>query len=332
MLSRWGLSVGVIEILSKRFSERYDVVAVSNRKNQFVRLADMLFTIFKHRKQTKVVIIDSYSSLAFWYLWLAAMLCRLLRLPYMPILHGGNFPARLISSPRASRMVFKNALMNVSPSKYLQETFTKAGFQVAYIPNTVDISLYPFKMRHTAKPHILWVRSFHEIYNPVMAVKVLALIKVRFPEATLCMVGGDKDGSLQVVKDAASKLGIDSSIKYAGFVKKEDWIALSKDYDLFINTTNFDNQPVSVIEAMALGFPIVSTNAGGVPYLIDDGGNGILVNKDDAEGMAQALFNIIDDATICEKLSIEARKKAESLDWNEVQHLWWNLLDKSMKV
>ena len=55
-------------------------------------------------------------------------------------------------------------------------------------------------------------------------------------------------------------------ITITGILRKAEWIELSKDYDVFINTTNVDNMPVSVIEAMALGMPIVSTNVGGIPF------------------------------------------------------------------
>ena len=60
-------------------------------------------------------------------------------------------------------------------------------------------------------------------------------------------------------------------------MKKSSWINLSKDCDIFINTTNYDNMPISVIEAMALGLPIVSTNAGGLKYFHDDGEDALLV-------------------------------------------------------
>src|SRR5690606_31616955 len=93
--------------------------------------------------------------------------------------------------------------------------------------------------------------------------------------ASLCMVGPDTDGSLSQVKALAKQLKV--SVKFTGKLTKSEWNQLSKEYNIFINTTNFDNMPVSVIEAMALGLPVVSTNVGGLPYLITDGVDGMLV-------------------------------------------------------
>jgi len=79
------------------------------------------------------------------------------------------------------------------------------------------------------------------------------------------MVGPDKDSSLGEAKDLAKQLGVAESVTFTGVLPKAQWHQLSEKFDIFINTTNIDNMPVSIIEAMALGLPIVSTNAGGLP-------------------------------------------------------------------
>ena len=327
MMSKHGGSVGVIETLSQRFAARHTVVAVSDKKSQAIRLLHMLYTIFKHRKVCQVVLIDSYSTMAFWYTYLAAWLCRRLTIPYIPILHGGMFPSRLQQSPRSTRKVFSNAYANVSPSRYLKEAFEKEGYQVQFIPNSIDLEAYSFIERSHLKPTLLWVRSFHEIYNPQMAVEVLNLACKKYPEATLCMVGGDKDGSMGKVQQLAKEHDLAKQVKFTGFISKTEWIALSKDYDIFINTTNADNQPVSLIEAMALGFPIISTNPGGVPFLVNEGKDALLVDVDDAIGMSEAIFSLLENEGKAKSLSQHSREKAETFAWSHVQHSWWKLLE-----
>ena len=54
---------------------------------------------------------------------------------------------------------------------------------------------------------------------------------------------------------------IRKNVIFQGRLTKHEWVELSYNYDIFINTTNYDNQPISVIESMALGLPIISTNA-----------------------------------------------------------------------
>src|SRR5690606_8649342 len=102
----------------------------------------------------------------------------------------------------------------------------------------------------------------------------------------------------------------------------------SKDYNVFINTTNFDNMPVSVIEAMALGLPVVSTNVGGMPYLIDDGEDGLLVAPNDKMAMTDAICLLFEDVVRTEARVVRARNKVESFDWSRVKGLWEALLGR----
>ena len=104
------------------------------------------------------------------------------------------------------------------------------------------------------------------------------------------MVGPDKDGSLSVVKQKATDLDVLDSIYFTGRLSKKEWISKSCDFSFFINTTNADNTPVSVMEAMALGFPVITTNVGGIPYLFINGVEGIQVPANDANAMADAII------------------------------------------
>jgi len=270
MLSKHGGSVSMIETLAPKLSEYYRLVAFSSKKNQISRLLEMLKAIWVYRGKVDVVLIDSYSTRAFWYTVAAAFFSRMLKIPYIPILRGGDFPNRLGNSPYWCRFVFNHSAANVSPSMYLEEHFTKAGFKVVYIPNFLPIDAYHFKERKVAKPKILWVRAFHTIYNPVMAIDVLARLVQHYPDAELCMVGSDSDGSRALVESRAEELGMTKHLRLTGVLSKKAWTELSSEYDIFINTTDFDNMPVTIIEAMALGLTVVSTNAGGLPYLLND--------------------------------------------------------------
>lgn len=287
----------------------------------------MMFSICKWRRKVSIVLIDTYSSRAFWYAYNIASLCKLLKIPYIPILHGGDFPNRLNKSKNASKMIFSNSLVNVSPSIYLKEHFENSHFKVKYIPNFLEMSSYPVYNRQRIKPRLLWVRSFHKLYNPLLAIEILAALKEKFPSACMCMVGPDKDGSLTLARNRANELGIKDSITFTGLLEKKDWIEISLDYDIFVNTTNFDNMPISVIEAMALGLPIISTNVGGLPYLIEDGKEGILVPPDSVDGFVSAIDKIISDNQLANELVSNARLKAESFDWKKIAPQWKEIID-----
>jgi len=168
------------------------------------------------------------------------------------------------------------------------------------------------------------VRSFSKIYNCELAVKILKALQEEEIPATLCMVGPDSDGSLADVKALAKKLEV--NVTFTGKLSKADWIALSNDYTIFINTTNFDNMPVSVIEAMALGLPVISTNVGGIPYLIEHNQEGILVPPDSVTEFVAAIKQVASDSDLYERIITYARKKVEAYDWNLVKLQWKELL------
>ena len=308
-------------------NEGHTVICSSDKTNKIFRLLAMCYTIIRHRKTTAVVLIDTFSTSNFYYALITSQLARILALKYIPILHGGNLPHRLKHSEFLSTLIFKYAVQNVSPSLYLAHEFRKYKFETVYIPNTIPIAEIPFKFRTNLAPKLLWVRAFDKIYNPAMAIKVLAILRKNHENASLCMVGPDKDGSLNQAKELANQLGVANSVTFTGVLPKKQWHQLSENYAIFINTTNIDNMPVSVVEAMALGLPVVSTNAGGLPYLIENGVDGLLIPVKDVNKMAEAIETLLSNAEKAGELSRNARKKAEQFDENTVKMQWHKLLE-----
>lgn len=303
----------------------YKVYSASSKKNVLFRLIHMLWICFKYRNQADYVLIDTYSTLNFYYAYFVSQLCRILKLKYLPILHGGNLPNRLIKSPKLSKAIFKNAYLNVAPSLYTQSNFEAFGFNnTICIPNSIEIKNYPFKERTLDNIRLLWVRSFSKIYNPLLAIKILKAFNDKNINAKLCMVGPDGDESIQDAKKYADKLGVE--VSFTGKLSKKEWIKLSEDYNIFINTTNLDNMPVSVIEAMALGLPIVSTNVGGLPFLIKHDKTGLLVEPNSVVSFVESIKRIIDSPSHTNKIIKDARTHVEQLDWGVVKKQWINVL------
>ncbi|MEZ4874028.1 MAG: glycosyltransferase family 4 protein [Flavobacteriaceae bacterium] len=219
------------------------------------------------------------------------------------------------------------AKTNIAPSKYLLDIFQKAGYSnTIYIPNTIELKNYPFTQRQAVLPKLLWVRSFAQIYHPLLAVKVFERLRGLYQVATLCMVGPDKDGSLEECKNYAKAKNL--PVVFTGKLEKNEWIALSQAYDIFINTTNFDNTPVSVIEAMALGLPIISTRVGGIPYLLDHKKDALLLPPNDVEAFVDAIVFLCNHTPEVKNLSKKAREKVAQFDWEIVKHLWFEVLGK----
>jgi phenylacetate-CoA ligase len=307
--------------------ENYKVIIVSSQVNKFMRLMDMARTVIKYRKSIDCVLIDTFGSSNFYFAVTISQIARIYNLPYIPILRGGNLPNRLKKNPFFTKLLFKYSYRNVSPSNFLKVELEKVGYQGFLIPNTIEIENYKFKLRDTYTPKILYVRAFHQIYNPTMAVKVLYEIKKEYPEATLCMIGPPMDSSFEETKQLAKELGVQNSIRYTGVLSKKEWHTLSENYDVFINTTTVDNTPVSVMESMAMGLPVVSTNVGGIPYLLEDKVDAFLVPSNDHKAMSHTIIDIIRKKNDVDKVVVNARKKVELFDWTEVRRLWIDTLN-----
>ncbi|TYA71435.1 glycosyltransferase family 4 protein [Seonamhaeicola marinus] len=319
-------TVSTIDTLSRYFKgEGFYVKTASSKSNKIIRLADMLWHIIINRKTTDYVLIDTYSTLNFYYAYVCGRLCKLLNLRYVPILHGGDLPKRLRKSPKLSKKLFRNAFINVAPSKYLFTKFKEEGVHnLVFIPNTIEINNYIYQERSIKDIRLLWVRSFSKIYNPGLAIEIVSDLKNEGYEAELCMVGPDKDGSLIETKALADKLNV--KVTFTGKLEKQEWIELSNDYNIFINTTNVDNTPVSVIEAMALGLPVISTNVGGIPYLINNKVDGVLVEPNNVEAFVLAIKKLIEDKDMTIKITKNAKNKVENFDWNIVKKEWLKVL------
>ncbi len=306
--------------------EGYDVKYASSFSNKVFRLCHMIIALLSSGR--RLVLIDTYSTKNFYYAFIISQLCRLLKREYIPILHGGELPSRLDKSSEKSAKIFRNSKRNISPSKYLEEIFKEKGHSnTIHIPNALSIENYDFTERDFSSIKLLWVRSFSNIYNPLMAIEVLKILKDQNYTAELCMVGPDKDGNSNKIREISNAL--DLEVKLTGKLSKIEWIELSKEYTFFINTANFDNMPVSVIEAMALGIPVVSTNVGGMPYLIDHNENGILVSINDANAMAEAIINLHKDSAKTKRISNNAREKVQDFDWDAIKHKWFSLLNSN---
>src|SRR5690606_20156294 len=168
-----------IETLSENLRiEGYTVYPFSNKENKLSRLLDMFLGIIKKSRKTDYVLIDTYSTQNFYYAYLCSQLCRIVRLKYIPLLHGGNLPNRLTNNPRLSKAIFNNAYKTVSPSLYIKSEFEKEGCRnVICIPNAINVTNYPFKERNPTTVNLLSVRSLSKTYNPLLAIRLVKALQ-----------------------------------------------------------------------------------------------------------------------------------------------------------
>ncbi len=303
----------------------FAVRLTSKRRSRALRVADMLSTVWSARNSYDVVQLDVYSGAAFFWAEWVSRVVKVLGKPLVLTLHGGNLPGFARHHPRRISRLFARAEVVTAPSRYLADALRDFHPDIQVIPNPLDLEAYEYRQRNDLKPRLTWLRTFHRIYDPVLAVQVLARMTSKIPEARLTMIGPDKDGSLAKVRAEANRLGILSQITFTGGVAKSEVPRLLSTGDVFLNTTTIDNSPVSVLEAMASGLNVVSTDVGGIPYLIENEHSGLLVPSGDADAMAAAAMRLLTDPDLAARLSRNARKKAESYGWDAILPRWETL-------
>lgn len=307
------------EILSDRFSESgYTTLEASSHPNRYVRLADIVATIIKHRKEIDILVLNTYSGPSFIVEDLASRLGRLFGHRMVMVLRGGAMPDFMARFPHWTKQVLSRADALIAPSEYLAKAIAPYGFQARVIPNVIDLSKYPYRRRERLQPKLFWMRAFHEVWNPLMAIRVLARLREHRPDATLTIAGQDK-GLEAESKRLAKELGVDDAVRFPGFLNMEAKAREGDVADIFINTNRIDNMPVSVVEACAMGLPVVSTDVGGMTDLLTNGENGLLVPDNDDERMVEAILALLDDPVLAAKLSEQGRALAERSSWPRVK-------------
>jgi glycosyltransferase involved in cell wall biosynthesis len=304
------------EELAARLAGRgWSVFTTSTRRARLPRLADMLAACWRLRNRYAIAQVDVFSGAAFFWAEAVCALLRRLGKPHVLVLRGGNLPAFARRAPRRVRRLLHGAAAVVAPSAYLAEQLAAYHPASRLIPNAIELADYPYVHRAQARPKLVWLRAFHEIYNPPLAPEVLALLVPEFPGIEMLMAGPDKrDGSLARTIEAARGL----NVEIRGGVPKSEIASWINRGDIYLNTTNFDNMPVTLVEAMACGACIVTTNAGGIPYLARNEHDALIVPPADARAMAGAVRRILLEPALAARLSAGARATAEQFDWPPV--------------
>jgi phenylacetate-CoA ligase len=204
-----------------------------------------------------------------------------------------------------------------------------ADGDIRCIPNPLDLARYDPRpgprIPDPAAPRVLWLRSFHRMYEPETAVRAFGRLRARHPGAILTMAGPAKDESLGTTRGVVAELGLDEAVRFPGAVAKNEVPRLMREHDLFLSTARIDNVPVSVTEAAACALPVVATDVGGVPEILDDGDCGVLVPPGDTHATADALLGIVADPSKAERLGAAARRRAERHDLRKVAAAWIDL-------
>ncbi len=146
-----------------------------------------------------------------------------------------------------------------------------------------------------------------------LLIAALPKIAPEIPDFHLYIAGNVPQRDL--LKKMVHDLGLESKVTFSGFLLKEEYQKLLNSVDIFILPSRTEGFPVSILEAMALGKPIITTRRGGINEMVCDGRNGILVEPN-PEQIAGAILYLHRNANIRKEISQNNLKDVARFDWN----------------
>ncbi len=214
----------------------------------------------------------------------------------------------------------------VVPSRFLKEVFAQYGLEAEVIPNVVDLAVFTPRAageRPGGRTHVVITRNLETLYGIDTALHAVALLRGHVPDLRVSIAGSGPERA--ALERLSGSLGLANLVRFTGRLETAEIANLYRDADLLLNPSRADNTPNSLLEAAACGVPIVSTNVGGVPYLVEHGRTAWLVPVDSPPEMAEAMSRVLGDADLRQRLCAAASELAASCRWQVVRDQWLGL-------
>jgi glycosyltransferase involved in cell wall biosynthesis len=241
--------------------------------------------------------------------------------------HAGQAEEHLRDWGRSAIPVIRLADTTVVSSNWLVDVFARYGLHAQSIFNHVELDSFHFRERRPLRPVFLSNRNFDPIYNVPCVLRAFALIQARHPDARLTVAG---DGVQRAeLESLVRELGL-RNVEFMGLVAPDRMPELCDAADIYLNASNVDNMPLSILEAFSAGLPVVTTDAGGIPYIVTHEETGLLVPMNDHEALAAAALRLLADDALARKIVGRARAECDKYTWRAVRGRWLKLYDDVM--
>jgi glycosyltransferase involved in cell wall biosynthesis len=235
---------------------------------------------------------------------------------------SGEAEDHLRSWPRTAVPIMKLADELVVPSGYLVEVFRKFGLTAFAIANIIDPTKFRFRDRLPLLPIFLSNRNLYPLYNVTCILRAFTKIQEKFPGAKLIIAG---DGTERAALESlARKLGL-QHVEFRGRIAPGKINDLYDEAHIFLNSSNVDNMPGSILESFASGIPVISTSAGGIRFIVSHGKNGLLVPRNDHDAMAALAIQLLKSPEVATSMARNAFEDSSAYTWDGVRESWLEL-------
>ena len=284
-----------------------------------VRLLPFVAALWRAAGRQDLFHVMANSGLS-WHLYAAPAIWigRLRGCPVVINYRGGEAGTFLDAAEAWIRPSLVRADALIVPSGFLGAVFGKFGFAATIVPNIVNLERFSAAPAPAARPlSLLVARNLEPIYDNATALRAFAIVRQAHPLARLVVAGCGPER--ERLERLAAELAVGSAVTFAGRLDPDQMAALYRGADVMLNPSLVDNMPNSVLEALASGVLVVSTNVGGVPYMVDDGSTALLVPPASPQAMADAVLRLLSDAALAEAMRAAGLRCAQQYTWDSVR-------------
>jgi len=252
---------------------------------------------------------------------------------------GGGAGEFFSRSFRWVNLSLKHASAVVVPSGFLEKVFVGYGVQPRIVPNIIDVEKFLLKCHEIklddGNPPVIFVaRNLEVIYGIDVLIQAFKKVSAVYSDAELIIAGTGPEQS--VLLALAKQLKVEERITFTGRIDNDQMVEIYQRTTVAVNPSRVDNMPISILEALACGVPVVSTNAGGIPYMVENGETALLVPVDDVDKMADAIINVLSEHDVREKLIRQGRDSINTYTWPQVKHklfsVYESVLDEKLNI
>jgi L-malate glycosyltransferase len=284
----------------------------------FPRAAIFSLRLWRELAEVDVVHVLAASWLYFFLVvYPAVLLSRLRRKRVVLNYRAGDAGHFLSVCATLVRPAFRLAHVVTAPSEFLKQVI-ESGVRVpvTVVPNIANLSVFRYRPRPVFAPRILVARQLQKRYDIASVIRAFSKIQEHRPEASLWIAGtGPEEASLRALVSTCN-LG---NVQFLGQVEHDHLPAIFDQCDIFLNASRVDNFPGALMEASAAGLVVVTTRAGGIPFLYEDGKNALLVDIGDSDGLALAVEKALEQPALARNLTEAGFELARQFEWSEVR-------------
>lgn len=294
-----------------------------------LNLSFMLQQIFKLCKilvieKPQIVHLNVTAGLSFWKSIIFIIISRIFHAKAIAHIHGGDFNRFYDTSGNTKRKLISRTLALADVMVVLSgwwrayiERILPKNTEVEVIPNAPDESFfYSLESDQTADGKdgntILFVGSIGKRKGIFDILSAIPIVVKGWDAARFIFLGeeeiaGEKENVLQTCREN----NLLDHVRFAGWVTGDEKRKYYQQADIFILPSYAENLPFSLLEAMAVGLPVVTTPVGGIPELVEDGRNGFLIRPGNYQDLAESTLRLLKNSQLREELGRNARLRIQ---------------------